>query len=289
MNLLFERKVPTDSRLGVIGLPCHVHGALKMMNTGRYKRYRWHIIFGIFCGGTWTYKALDTYLATKGFRRDDVTRFTFRTGGWPGNIEFETTDGQIFSEARHNPALVERVNRASIFSANSFFTPHRCLTCSDGLADLADISFGDPWLKSEREDRVGKTLVITRSSKGLALLKDALSAGLVECTPLEPDLAVVSQKGMLTFKQNYLAFNRVIGLLRGRRTPKYRYSWSDRASVPWSLHVYTLTAYLNYLVGRHINVRWLRIPLSILQGLTARIIKQYFVRLTTRDGENYFS
>jgi len=289
MNLLFERNVPRDAKLGIIGLPCHLHGALNMFDNGKFRRYRWHIVFGIFCGGTWTYRAVDEYLAGKGLRRDQLSAFSFRSGGWPGNIEFTTHEGVSVAEARHNPALPERINKASIFSANSFFTPHRCLTCSDGMADLADLSFGDPWLKSERGDKLGKTLVVCRSALGASLIESAENSGLIQTSPLSPELAVASQKGMLTFKQNFLAFNRVIALFTRRRTPRYNYSWMAQDKVHWSIHAYTLVSYVNHLVGRHANRRWLRMPLSILQGAIARTIKKHFVRLTPHDEENFFS
>jgi len=289
LGLLLSSGVPRDAKLGMIGLPCHVHGALNAFETGKFRRYRWQLVFGIFCGGTWTYRAIDEYLATKGLQRDQLSAFAFRSGGWPGKIEFRMRDGRTVSEARHNPAITERINKASIFSANSFFTPHRCLTCSDGMADLADISFGDPWLKSERDDKAGKTLIICRSAVGAALIAAAERAGVIETAPLDPALAVVSQKGMLTFKQNFLAFNRVVALVTRRRTPRYTYGWSENERVHWSIHVYTLVSYVNHLVGLHANRRWLRLPLSILQGAIARIIKKHFVRLTRYDDQNYFS
>lgn len=289
LGLLQSCKVPRDAKLGIIGLPCHVHGALNAFDTGKFRRYRWQLVFGIFCGGTWTYRAIDEYLATKGLRREQLSTFSFRAGGWPGNMELRTRDGRTISEARHNPALTERINKASIFSANSFFTPHRCLTCSDGLADLADISFGDPWLKSERDDKAGKTLVICRSEIGAELISAAVHAGVIETAPLAPALAVASQKGMLTFKQNYLAFNRVVSLITRRRTPQYTYDWAQRETVHWSIHVYTFVSYVNHLVGLHANSRWLRMPLSMLQGAIARLVKKRYVTLTPYDDQNYFS
>jgi coenzyme F420 hydrogenase subunit beta len=289
IDRLLHENVPRSAKLGLIGLPCHVHAAHKTFDTGRFRKYRWELLFGVFCGGTWSYKAIDQYLETKQLKRDDVSRFAFRGGGWPGKISLTTKDGRTIEEERHKPAITDRINKGSIFSANSFYTPHRCLTCSDGLADLADISFGDPWLKSQKGERDGKTLIVTRNEKALRLLMAAEAAGVVKLARLDNELAVVSQKSMLTFKQNYRVFSRIIGLITGRRTPRYEYKWLKNDRTPRALYAYALASYLCHLVARRTDSKYLRIPLATIRGLIARFTKDYLVRLTPRDRENYFS
>lgn len=289
VDLLLEREISSSAKLGLIGLPCHIHGAHKTFDTGRYRRFNWHLIFGVFCGGTWSYKAVDQYLAAKGVERQDVASFAFRGGGWPGKITFTTKDGRTLEEERHKPAITDRINKASIFSANSFYTPHRCLTCSDGLADLADISFGDPWLKSQKGETRGKTLIITRTRRASDLLDAAQSAGIIDLEQIDNELAVVSQKSMLTFKQNYRVFNRIIALATGRRTPNYNYKWLTDDRSPRAIYMYALISYFCHMVARRTDSKYVRVPLAILRGIVARAIKDHVVRLTSRDGENYFT
>src|SRR5690606_13363334 len=123
--------IAASSKLCLVGLPCHIHGAHKLFDTGRFKRYKWELLLGLFCGGTWTYKAVDTYLKDRNLGREDVSNFSFRGDGWPGKIMIRTKDNREIKESRQEQTLVARINRSTIFSASSFFTPHRCLTCSD--------------------------------------------------------------------------------------------------------------------------------------------------------------
>lgn len=289
IDLLFKHKISPKSKLGLIGLPCHIHGAHKTFDTGKYKRFNWHLIFGVFCGGVWSYKALDKYLSTKNLQRKDITSFAFRGGGWPGKVTFTTNEGITVEDERCKPAITERINKASIYSANSFYTPHRCFTCSDGLAELADISFGDPWLKSQKAETIGKTIIITRTNKAADLLADAQKAEVLKLEKIDNDLVVVSQKSMLTFKQNYRIINRIIALITGKRTPRYNYKWLSNDKSPRIIYLYALSSYMCHLVARKTGSKYVRVPLIVFRGVIARFIKDRVVKLTSRDNENYFS
>lgn len=279
--------IPREGRLGLIGLPCHIHGALKLSDTGWFRRLNWRLVIGIFCGGTWTYQATDTLLNEQGLSRSGIQRFSFRAGGWPGKLRWVGKTGSVGWLDRHQGGPLRRLASSSIFSAYSFFTPERCTTCTDGLADLADLSVGDPWLKSQKDENKGKSLVVLRSPIAKALLESAISQGTVCAEALDPDLVVASQQGMLVIKQNPQALLSLAERRRGR-APGYEYPWRWGQSLHWLFGIYAWLTRLNRWVGCHANVPWIRGPMYVLQSLVGRLIKRRFP-LTDRDRENYFA
>ncbi|MCP5352410.1 MAG: Coenzyme F420 hydrogenase/dehydrogenase, beta subunit C-terminal domain [Chromatiales bacterium] len=286
LQVLLARDVPADARLGLIGLPCHIHAAHRLFDSrGRFRKYRWSMIFGLFCGGTWTFRAAEEFLAHQGNTPTEVREFRFRGEGWPGTIQWTTHDGVEHVWQRHGRSLGQKLAQSTFFPAYAYHTPVRCLSCSDGLAELADIAFGDPWLKSERGDRDGASLAVVRTERGARLFAAALDAGLIRARRADDDEVVVSQKGMLTFKQNYEAFNDALRD-RGRGSPDYRYRWAGDRPPPRSLRWYARLAYWVHSRGR--RQTWLRVPMVVVQGLLARHIKRRVVRLTPRDDDNYF-
>ncbi len=286
---LMENNIPENARLGIIGLPCHIHAAHKLSDIRRFRKYQWHLIFGIFCGGTWSYRATDAFLHEVGEDKENISSFSYRGKGWPGKISWTRHDGTSQEIHRHQLGLMKKMMLASVFSAKSFHTPHRCFTCSDGLAELSDIAFGDPWLKSEKGDVHGKTLIVVRTSKAHELLNRAVSAGVVSIREISREDVIVAQKGMLIYKQNFQAFNTAVKRLGQKRVPRYNYAWRESDKTPVSIKLYAVLAYITFLLGKHITSRWLRIFLMTVQSVFGRIIKKYIIHLTDKDHDNYFS
>ena len=47
--------------------------------------------------------------------------------------------------------------------------------CTDAVCELADISFGDAWLPELSNDKIGTSLVISRSETGEEVLRNTKS------------------------------------------------------------------------------------------------------------------
>ena len=56
---------------------------------------------------------------------------------------------------------------------SDYFTPDGCNVCSDHLAELADISFGDAWLPEFEVDKLGTSIAISRTKLGEEFLAKA--------------------------------------------------------------------------------------------------------------------
>ena len=289
IDLLIKNHVSPEAKLGIIGLPCHTHAALKLQAIDHYKHYTWTFIFGLFCGGTFTYTATNKLITQLGERRNDITSWAFRGEGWPGRIHYTLRNGQKKSLKRQQLGIFETLRRSTLFKGYSFNSPHRCFTCSDGLAELADISFGDPWLKSQKNETVGKTLIIARTKNAIELLQKAERANVVKLTPLTPQMVLVAQKGMLVVKKNYIVFNHIVRWLKKRAVPSYNYSWQTLHKSPKILYLFAFIAYFNHLLGRSCNYLPIHIILGGVHAIVGFLVKKKFLTLTDEDDQSYFT
>ena len=110
---------------------------------------------------------------------------SYRGRGWPGKIVISLNNGQerIIPRITSETSPFRRIRFDSSFHLD--FVPRRCLVCCDQAAVLSDISFGDPWLPElKREERTGKSLIISRTRVGEELLQRAAAKGRIELTEI---------------------------------------------------------------------------------------------------------
>lgn len=101
-------------------------------------------------------------------------------GGWPGNTLMVTD--------RHRYTLDKRFRLKLKFLYESY----RCLLCYDQMNVNADLVCGDPW-HIPGDHTAGETVVIARTEKGVQLLQQAMDAGYLSLTPLEPEQILKGQ------------------------------------------------------------------------------------------------
>jgi coenzyme F420 hydrogenase subunit beta len=149
----------TLHRLAVVGLPCHVQALRKMMKDPVASKYTTKVcyVIGLNCGGP--------------LRSEDEWRTSISPllGAEPGQIvEFrahKVTGTSIRLDAKlKDGAQITKVvpisSYLSVFAKGPIWG--RCLMCMDYSAELSDVTFGAP---------------IIRSEKGKKLLDDALEKG----------------------------------------------------------------------------------------------------------------
>ena len=176
MNDQLRLVLREPGRYAFAGLPCHVQG-LRLAQR-RYRRLRERVVFslGIFCG--WSSQPRATELAARrlGVDPEELTDVRYRGPGWPGGLRLAIRSGD--SRERPYPQYFDRTMAA--------FTPPRCRSCPDGLAELADLSVGDAWL-GRFEGSPGVSDLIARTPAGVEtverLAPDRLT--LIQATPGE--------------------------------------------------------------------------------------------------------
>jgi coenzyme F420 hydrogenase subunit beta len=154
------------TRVGLVGTPCQIK-AVRRIQTSPMGDLRLAkaitLSIGLFCMESYAYHQLvEAYVASKGIDPSTVTRMGIKKGSfiiWSG-----------VNELLHVP-----LREVDAFVRNS------CKQCDDFTAEYADISVGGIGCPEDY------STIITRTAKGLALLKDAEKAGYLETRELKSD------------------------------------------------------------------------------------------------------
>ena len=100
----------------------------------------------------------------------------------------------------------------------NYFMPYRCWLCADKTSICADISFGDDWARSFYADKVGHSLAIARTGRGLWLLKDMADKKIIDGQAVREG-NVISSQG-LNYKMNIKNRLKIVDFL-GKSKPEY--------------------------------------------------------------------
>ena len=164
-----------DEKTAVTALPCHT-AALKGISKDK------SFIFGLFCSKRITSNAIQYVCKQEKSDFSKISGIDFRSGKWPGRLSCQTPEKKISIN----------MNRSYWTAAyNSyFFTPPGCLFCNDYFCDKADISFGDPWIKSYMQGSSGDTIIIVRSNRGEELITSAIDNGVICAEKIDPEKVI---------------------------------------------------------------------------------------------------
>jgi len=204
-------------RIAVVGLPCQIQGVRKLQASQPKLRDRIAWCFGIFCCNNNTTLGTVYFLRRQGIDPGQVAGIRYRDKGWPGWITVTLKDGST-REFRRGTSELSAARRRTLSSAFHYdFMVPRCLLCVDLTAELADISFADPWNKGFLStEKIGKSMLVARTQAGEDLLHAAADAGEVELTQM--DAATVAS----AFKEGGAGARLLLRRLARRPVPEYR-------------------------------------------------------------------
>jgi coenzyme F420 hydrogenase subunit beta len=151
-NSVFSEILEVPGRYVLVGLPCQIHGYLKAAQLDARLKERVVMTIGLFCHAAIEHEAFRVIWDSLGEKGDDAVRFISRLGKHPGSPHIELSDGSLYPvyfghKNGYQPSSMEVIN-----ILYRLYTPQRCLTCFDALADYADISVGDPWMVPPEDD-----------------------------------------------------------------------------------------------------------------------------------------
>lgn len=201
--------------IAFIGKPCDVaslkHYVKKVSSVGS----KINIYLSFFCAGVPSKVAGNMLLRRMGVSPDSVSSFWYRGRGWPGNATAITRSDEVF-EMPYAEAWGKILSKGLQF---------RCKICPDGVGELADIVVGDAWECDERgyplfEEKPGKSLVISRTTKGAEILSAMEINGNIELERLSVRSIDDMQPGQIRRRTALLP--RVLAMkLFFRQTPNY--------------------------------------------------------------------
>ena len=182
-------------KFAVVGLPCHINGIRKAEGKNKRLKEKIYLHIGIFCGHAPNFLGTEFLLNKLRIKKEDVKNLSYRGEGWPGSMKVSLESGELL--------LLLPDYWGGLFGLN-FFTPARCLLCSDGICELADISFGDAWLPELSDDKIGKSIIVSKNEIGEKLLQAMKLKNKIELNETSAKKVIQSQAGMLYFKKKNL-------------------------------------------------------------------------------------
>lgn len=179
-NAAFAEIRTTPGRYAIVGLPCQIHGYRKAIALDARLKERIVLSVGLFCHAAIEHEAYRVMFEGLGEKGQRAKRFISRIGKHPGTPHLEMADGTLYpvyfgDRTGYRPSSIEVIN-----ILYRLYTPERCTTCFDGLADFADIAVGDPWMAPPADGvnwTDGWSLVVLRTARGQAAYHQAVQAG----------------------------------------------------------------------------------------------------------------
>lgn len=174
-----DRLLAEGSRLAFIGKPCDVSALRQLATIDPRVDAVVPVMLAFFCAGLPSHAGADRIIRDMGLEPEEVVNFRYRGNGWPGLTRAETADGR-FGEMRYADSWGGHLSREVQF---------RCKICPDAVGGVADVAAADAWYGGDSgypqfEEKDGRSLTLTRTIRGEALLDAAIAAGNIAVKPL---------------------------------------------------------------------------------------------------------
>lgn len=174
-----DRLLSDGTRFAFIGKPCDVSALRQLATVDPRVDALVPVMLAFFCAGLPSHAGADRIIRDMGLEPDEVVSFRYRGNGWPGLTRAETADGR-FGEMRYADSWGGQLSREVQF---------RCKICPDAVGGVADVAAADAWYGGDSgypqfEEQDGRSLTLTRTLRGEALLEAAVAAGDMVITPL---------------------------------------------------------------------------------------------------------
>lgn len=155
-----------------IGKPCDVAAVQELRRQRPALARNLGLVLSFFCAGTPPSDASRQLAAELGFTDpSSISHVRYRGHGWPGEFAVSSTHGRS-AELTYEESWGRLVQ-----------TPRqlRCNLCPDGLGELADVTGGDAWHRSD-EGSDGISLILARTPRGAEIVTAAIRDGYLEAT-----------------------------------------------------------------------------------------------------------
>jgi coenzyme F420 hydrogenase subunit beta len=174
-----------DLKLGVVGLPCQLHGLYNICDLQPSLREKISFKIGLICDRIMSAAAID-YLIQAARLNEQVRMLLFRdksAGGYPGSV-------RVLGDRGSDTVLPSSVR----LEIKDVFTPPRCRLCFDKMNVFADVTVGDPWGVSGAHRSIGESAVVCRNEIGSRIVTRAIRRNTLMLRPIECGEVVEGQK-----------------------------------------------------------------------------------------------
>lgn len=212
----------SDKRYALVGVPCFIKAARRLMLEDPVIADRVKFCVGLVCG----------HLKSKAF----ADCFAWQADIQPGQLEEidfrvklpERPSSDYGVMVAGNGKQVTRPTR-DYFGSNwgvGFFKYSACEYCDDVFAETADIAVGDAWLPEFTTDNRGNSIVLVRSAELGELIREGMKSGRLFLNDCSADAMAESQAGGLRHRRDGLSYRLFLKQETGEWAPKKRVSAS---------------------------------------------------------------
>lgn len=174
------------SKIGFVGLPCHLHAIRKMQfyKVARNLTEKISICIGLLCGLNCYFRGTERLIENLFPQTaiEDITEIQYRGGKWPGYFIVKCKDGRV----RSVPFTAEPGEYAKFIDIA--YLRDRCRMCLDYAAEVADLAVGDAGTINVKEGEkwvVKKVIkeygsIVVRTENGLDIIRHAEEEGYIK-------------------------------------------------------------------------------------------------------------
>lgn len=210
-------RLDAPGRFAFVGKPCDVAGLRQLARHDPRVDNKVPFMIAFMCAGVPSYRGTSALLKALGVEDErEVTAFRYRGDGWPGFATAELADGRRLT-MDYDSSWGGILNKHLQF---------RCKICPDGIGEFADIVCADGWHfdesgKASFDEREGRSLILTRTGKGEALIAQMIDAGAIATEPTTREAMMVMQPYQAQRKG--FVWSRLFAMtVMGKRRPRFR-------------------------------------------------------------------
>ncbi|MFV0149468.1 Coenzyme F420 hydrogenase/dehydrogenase, beta subunit C-terminal domain [Empedobacter falsenii] len=207
LEKLFKEIDEKDGKVAVSGVACFVKAIrLKQHYTPQYKE-KIPFVVGIICGG------LKSRLYTDFLAQSAGIKYEFNNQQY--RIKDAKSTALDYSFGAFNKENVFKTVKMSPLGdmwGTGIFKSNACDFCDDVATELADISLGDAWLDKYRNDGLGNSIIITRSTLADDLIREGIEKNALTVENIDKSKVIKSQDASFRHRQDSIDFrNNLIG------------------------------------------------------------------------------
>ncbi len=157
-----------DGRFLLIALPCHITSIELFLNKKKNKKLKSKIYakIALICGYLHDRANVEAFASYHAF---DVKEASYRGKGRALRIRLNNDKKTIEYNTFYPKTLTQAINNRMMF--DNFLPQQGCINCVDHLGYCADLVVGDAWLKKYADDKIGTSLLFSRTGLGENIIK----------------------------------------------------------------------------------------------------------------------
>lgn len=210
-------RLDAPGRFAFVGKPCDVAGLRRLARSDPRVDQKVAFMVAFMCAGVPSYRGTSAVLDGMGVEHEkDVASFRYRGNGWPGHATAELKSGEEFT-------MDYVTSWGAVLNRHLQF---RCKICPDGIGEFADFVSADGWHCDDQgrallEESEGRSIVLTRTRKGEALVAGAIASG--DLITEQVTTREIAQMQPFQAKRKGMVLPRFAAMaMAGRKRPNYQ-------------------------------------------------------------------